>query len=171
MRLRATQVARRKRPGSPRPSSGTAGINPAARRGLSLIEVLLALTIFMLALIVIGRLVDMGTDREMEARYQMRGTRLALDKLAEFESGMRSLDETSGGFDGPDDGGWDWTATAQLQDQVAPSLYLVTVKVGRDLKGQRLEVTMSQMMLDPALAGSAAEAVRPDSTSSPGGTP
>ena len=51
------------------------------RRGLSLIEVLLALTIFMLALVVLARLVDMGADRELEARYQTRGIRLALDKL------------------------------------------------------------------------------------------
>jgi general secretion pathway protein I len=141
------------------------------RRGLSLIEVLLALTIFMLALVVIGRLVDMGTDREMEARYQTRGTRLALDKLAEFESGARSLDETSGGFDGPDDGGWSWVASAQLQDQVAPNLYLVTVTVSRDLKGRDVSVTMSQMMLDPALTGSAAEAARPDPSTTPGGSP
>jgi general secretion pathway protein I len=134
------------------------------RRGLSLIEVLLALTIFMMALVVIGRLVDMGTDREMEARYETRATRLALDKLGEFESGARSLDETTGTFDGPDDGGWEWTAEAQLQESIAPNLYLVKVSVGRDLKGRRFEVVMSQMIFDPAMMGSAAEAVRPDGT-------
>ena len=136
------------------------------RRGLSLIEVLLALAIFMMSLVVIGRLVDMGTDREMEARYQTRATRLALDKLGEFESGARSLDETSGTFDGPDDAGWDWTAEATLQDQVAPNLYLVKVTVGRDLKGRRSEVVISQMIFDPAMMGSAAEAVRPDGSAS-----
>jgi Tfp pilus assembly protein PilV len=138
------------------------------RRGLSLIEVLLALTIFLMSLIVLGRLVDMGTDRELEARFQTIGTRLALDKLAEFESGARSLEETGGSFDGADDAQWSWTATAQLQDQVAPNLYLVTVTVSRDLKGRNFAVTMSQMMLDPALVGSAAEAVRPDNTATPG---
>ena len=51
---------------------------PGCRRGLSLIEVLLSLTIFLLALVVLARLVDMGTDRELEARLQTRGTRLAL---------------------------------------------------------------------------------------------
>jgi general secretion pathway protein I len=113
---------------------------------------------------VIGRLVDMGTDREMEARYETRATRLALDKLGEFESGARSLDETTGTFDGPDDGGWEWTAEAQLQESIAPNLYLVKVSVGRDLKGRRFEVVMSQMIFDPAMMGSAAEAVRPDGT-------
>jgi Tfp pilus assembly protein PilV len=146
-------------------------VRPAPRRGLSLIEVLLALTIFMLALVVLGRLVDMGTNREMEARYQTRGTRLALDKLAEFESGAKSLDETSGSFEGADDSAWTWEASAQLQDQIAPNLYLVTVTVSRDLKGKTFSVTMSQMLLDPAIVGSAAEAVRPDNTGMAGGMP
>lgn len=143
------------------------------RRGLSLIEVLLALAIFMMSLVVIGRLVDMGTDREMEARYQTRATRLALDKLGEFESGARSLDETSGEFEGPDDGGWKWEASAESQDQIAPNLYRVTVKVSRNLKGVDFVVTLSQMIFDPALMGSAAEAVRPDgsATSAEGDPP
>ena len=141
-----------------------AGTTRAARGGLSLIEVLLALTIFMMSLVVIGRLVDMGTDREMEARYQTRASRLALDKLGEFESGARALDETSGAFDGPDDGGWEWTAEAQPQEQIAPNLYLVKVTVGRDLKGRRFEVVITQMIFDPAMMGSAAEAIRPDGT-------
>jgi general secretion pathway protein I len=141
------------------------------RHGLSLIEVLLALTIFMMSLIVLGRLVDMGTEREMESRYQTRASRLALDKLAEFESGARSLEETSGSFDGADDAAWSWEVNAQLQDQVAPNLYLVTVTVSRDLKGRNFAVTMSQMILDPAVMGSAAEAVRPDGSVPPGGAP
>jgi Tfp pilus assembly protein PilV len=153
-----------------KPSLGARASRPL-RRGLSLIEVLLALTIFMLALVVLGRLVDMGTDREMEARYQTRGSRLALDKLGEFEAGTRSFEETSGTFDGADDGGWEWTAEATLQDQVAPNLYLVKVTVFRDLKGRRFEVAMSQMMLDPAVMGSAAEAVRPDGSATTGDPP
>ena len=69
---------------------------PLVANGLSLIEVLLALTIFLLSLVVLGRLVDMGTDRELEARFQTRGTRLALDKLAEFESGRDRLRRRAG---------------------------------------------------------------------------
>lgn len=136
------------------------------RRGLSLIEVLLALTIFMLALVVIGRLVDMGADREMESRFQTRGTRLALDKLAEFESGARSFDETGGQFDNADDAGWSWRAEAVPQE--SPNLYLVTVHAERDLKGQMYTVTMSQMILDPAYLGTAAEAARPDGSATEG---
>ena len=44
----------------------------------------------------------------------------------------------------------------------APNLYLVTVTVTRDLKGRNFTLTLSQMMLDPAVMGTAAEAVRPD---------
>ena len=42
---------------------------------------------------VIARLVDMGTDREMEARFQNRGSRLALAKLAEEARKSRAAAE------------------------------------------------------------------------------
>jgi type II secretion system protein I len=138
------------------------------RQGLSLIEVLLALAIFLMSLVVIARLVDMGTDREMEARFQNRGSRLAQAKLAEIESGASSLDATEGQFDG-DDSAWSWTMSAE--QQTAPSLYLVTVTVTRDVKGQPFTVTLSQMVLDPTVFGTAGEAARPDTGASGGNAP
>lgn len=140
--------------------------NASCRSGFSLIEVLLALTIFLLALVVLGRLVDMGADRETESRFKTQGTRLALAKLAEFESGAISLDETNGTFEG-DDSTWSWSASAETQS--TPNLYHVTVKVTRDFKGQDFSVTLSQLILDPSLFGKATEATRPDGES--GGMP
>jgi hypothetical protein len=132
--------------------------------------VLLALTIFLLALVVISRLVDMGTSRELESRFQTRGTRLAQTKLADFESGVESVTSptTQGTFEG-DDSAWSWQATVEPHD-TAPNLYVVSVKVYRDLKGQEFSVTLSQLMLDPAVVGTAAEAARPDPNAA-GGMP
>jgi prepilin-type N-terminal cleavage/methylation domain-containing protein len=140
----------------------TARRSPRYRHGLSLIEVLLAMTIFLLAIVAIGRLVDMGTDRELEARLNTRGSRLAAAKLAEVESGATALTETGGTFD--NDPEWTWTMTAEPQG--IPNLYLVTVNVCRDLKGRKFEINLAQMMIDPAAAGAAAAAARPSDTGS-----
>lgn len=141
------------------------------RRGLSLIEVLLAMTIFLLSLVAISSLVDMGSTREYEARLQTRGARLALSKLADFESGIESLESaaTEGTFESSDDAGWSWTA--EVNPQGPPYLYLVSITVTRDVKGVPFSLTLSQMIFDPAYLGTAGEAARPDASGTGGGTP
>ena len=136
------------------------------RRGLSLIEVLLALAILLMALTVIGRLVDMGTDRELDGRLQTQGSRLLQSKMAEFESGTAALESGSGTFEG-DDAGWQWTA--EVSPQSTPNLYLVTINATREVKGHPVTITMSQMIFDPSLFGTAAEAARPDGESTDSG--
>jgi len=126
-----------------------------ARPGLSLLEVLLALAILLLSMVAIGRLVDIGSDRSMDARLNTRGARLAQAKLAEVEAGVIPLDSTaSGSFD--DDPGWTWTVEPTAQG--APNLYAVTVKVTREQSGKTYEATLTQLLYDPAKIGSAAQA-------------
>src|SRR5438270_379146 len=80
----------------------------AARRGLSLIEVLLALAIMLMSLVAIGRLVDFGADRGLDARLNTQGARLAQAKMAEVEAGVIPLEGTAGGqFD--DHPEWSWS--------------------------------------------------------------
>jgi general secretion pathway protein I len=134
------------------------------RRGLTLIEILLSLAIFVMALAALSRLVDMGTDREADARQHAAAARLATSKLAEVEAGAEALTSNSGGFDGAD-AAWTWQMTAEL---AGTNLYLVTVTVSRDLKGRPFSLKLSQMVLDPTIKGTAAEAARPDPT---GGAP
>jgi hypothetical protein len=130
---------------------------------MSLIEVLLALTILLLSMVAIGQLVDIGADRGMDARMHVRGARLAQAKMAEVEAGVVNLQgSTSGTFD--DEPEWSWTVEPT---QSGPAnLYLVTLKVSRDLKGKPFEVTLSQYMMDPTKMGTAAQAEKPatDST-------
>jgi Tfp pilus assembly protein PilV len=138
---------------------------------MSLVEVLLAMTIFLLALVAISGLVDMGTNLEYDSRLQTRGTRLALSKLADFESGAESLSDSAneGTFESTDDAGWSWTA--EITPQTPPNLYLVSITVSRDVKGVPFTLTMSQMIYDPVYLGTAGEATRPDGSSGTGGTP
>lgn len=138
--------------------------SPARRAGLSLIEVILAMAIFLMAIIAIGRLVDIGTDREMEARLHTRGARLASTKLAEIEAGVVPFTETQGEF--IDDPEWTWTMTAEQQGP--PNLYLVTLTVSRELKGRQFQVVLAQMMFDPTMTGAAGEATRPSADTTTG---
>jgi hypothetical protein len=143
-----------------------------------LIEVLLALGIFLMSLVAIGRLVDMGMDREIDSRMQLRGSRLAQSKMADVISGYLPLSSASGTFEKESD--WSWNIATQQQSQ--PNLYLVTITVSRDNRGQKFEFTLAQMVIDPLYmgsgqpatsttdAGSATSAIYGNGTSS-GGTP
>lgn len=150
----------------PRPGRG------AARPGLTLIEVLLALAILLMSLAAIGQLVDMGSDRGLDARFHVRGTRLAQAKLAECEAGV--IDVTSGGS-GTFDDEPDWSWAVDSQPETATNLYRVTVTVSRDNRGKKFEIVLSQQVYDPAMTGSAAQAQKPtqadvDSAEVNGGT-
>lgn len=133
------------------------GYKPQARRGLTLIEVLLALAIFIMSVIALGGLVDMGTEREMEAQFRVRAARLAQAKMAETVSGtLGSLAQAasgSGNFD--NDPEWSYTTTATTaQGQVAlANLYTVQVTVSRNYKGHQYSYTLSQMAIDPYQMG------------------
>jgi len=142
------------------PARGTPKTRRSTRRpGLSLIEVLLSMAIFFIAIVAISRLVDAGTDNELEGRMHTAAARLAQGKLAEVEAGIVSFDTTGGEF-GDADAGWSWSMTSESQ---VTNLYLVTVTVTRDLKGRPFSLSLSQMILDPSVKGVAAEATRPTS--------
>ena len=127
------------------------------RPGLSLVEILLALAIFIMSLAAIGLLINIGSDHGTEARLHSTGARLAQSKLAEIEAGVVALTEPGGSFDGAD-ASWQWTLTAE---PYSPTLYFVTVTVTRDINGRTFELSVSQYLLDPAIKGSATELKRP----------
>lgn len=145
---------------------------PASRPGLTLIEVMLALAILLISLAAIGQLVDAGSDRGLEARFHVRGTRLAQAKLAECEAGVIDLKNGGGGtFD--DEPDWKWEVTSTPDDP--SNLYKVSVTVSRDYRGKEFSITLAQTIFDPAMMGSAAQAERPtqadvDSAEVNGGT-
>jgi Tfp pilus assembly protein PilV len=138
----------------------------APRRGLSLLEVLIALAILILAVAALGRLVDIGSDRGYDARVYARGARLAQAKMAEVEAGVIPVSsETSGQFDG-DDSVWSYTVTPAAAGP--PNLYTVTVNVSRDVNGHTVNVYLAQMIFDPTLMGSAAQSEVPATTDTTG---
>jgi general secretion pathway protein I len=138
---------------------------------MTLIEVLLSLTIMLMALAAIGQLVGIGSDRGLDARLTKRGSRLAEQKMTEIETGVIPLDSASSGgsFDNPDDSDWTWTG--EMQPMGPPNLYQVTITVKRTIRGTPFEVSLGRMLFDPAMTGSAAQAeAPPPDTSTSGGT-
>jgi prepilin-type N-terminal cleavage/methylation domain-containing protein len=131
------------------------------RPGLTLLEVLLSLVILLISLAALGQLVDFGEDRAQAAALASTGTRLAQSKLAEAEAG--ALDVTTSA-NGTFDEEPDWTWTLESAAGPAANLYTVTVRVGRDYKGRRVETVLSQMICDPNQMGGAAAAQPPTTT-------
>jgi hypothetical protein len=83
--------------------------------------------------------------------------------MAEVEAGVVPVDTAAqGGFENEDDLAWTWSV--EPQPAGPPNLYLVTVRVSRDNRGVPFEVVLSQMIFDPRLMGSAAQAERPTET-------
>jgi general secretion pathway protein I len=120
---------------------------------MSLLEVLVALAIFLFALIVLGRLVIMGGERAREVQELGQATQLCQSKLAEVAAGAVPLSSQSGA---PLDEAPDWTWSLDCSQADIASLWSVTVKVGKDRPdGSRIECTLSQKVLDPAQRGNA----------------
>ncbi|MBY0457138.1 MAG: prepilin-type N-terminal cleavage/methylation domain-containing protein [Gemmataceae bacterium] len=126
------------------------------RKGLTLIEVLLALTIMLLALGALGRLVDLGSARGSDARAHSRGARLAQSKMAEVEAGAVPVTGGASGMFEGDDAGWSFDVNSDPTGP--PNLYTVTVTVSRTNQGRELQVVLTQLVFDPTKTGSAAQA-------------
>jgi type II secretion system protein I len=137
------------------------------RRGLSLLEVLVALTIFLFAFIVLGRLVIRGSDLALEMQQRSQAAQLAQTKLAEVVAGAIPLTpQTKVPFE--EIPGWEWSLECENND--VPGLWRVNIHVRPSRsKGSPVEVALSQMVLDPSLRGHVLDAPLPigaDSTAS-----
>jgi hypothetical protein len=130
--------------------------------------VLLSLAIFLLCLVAIGRLVDIGTDSALDSQAQATATRLAQSKLAEVEAGAIPLDGPSAEvFEAEPD--WQWAVEPTPAN--IPNLYTVTVRVSREFRNRTFQVTMTQMVFDPRQMGKANEATKPQTGTTGSGGP
>jgi prepilin-type N-terminal cleavage/methylation domain-containing protein len=123
------------------------------RRGLSLLEVIVALAVFLISYIAIWGLMNIAHDEAIELTYRNQATLLAQRKLAEIASGVEQF-QSSGdaAFDDPD-GDYSWSSDVASND-VSTLLSVVSVTVSRPYKGDTIKVTLTQMMLNPTNLGS-----------------
>ena len=130
------------------------------RQGMTLIEVLVAMAVFLLALAGIAQLIDFGTNNSIEAARTTTGTRLCQSKMAEVEAGVVSMSEGSQGtFE--EEPLWQWSV--EVGTEVAPFTFEITVKAWIE-QGRPVEVTLTQIIYDPRYMGNAAPAVAPETT-------
>lgn len=137
MRSRLPHRGSRPRPAVPRP-------------GLSLLEVLLALGIFLVALTGIGQLIGNGSRASVDARLEAEATLRAESILQELLAGVQPLQATSAtAF--PDDANWVWSAEV-LEGPHVDLLQVVVTVSRQDLDHpDRGTVRLTRLVRDPQL--------------------
>jgi general secretion pathway protein I len=141
---------------------------PSCRAGISLLEVLIALAIFLLALIGISQLVTLGTDRAQDVRRQAQAIQLCQAKMAEVAAGAVAVSSSQSNTPFDEDPTWEWSMDSE-QGSVA-GLWTVTIRVSRPRPdGSRIETSLCQMILDPSLRGAATTAASSSSSSTGSG--
>jgi prepilin-type N-terminal cleavage/methylation domain-containing protein len=132
-------------------TSSTLRVSAFRRRGLSLLEVLVSLVIFLLGMIAIGRLLDIAGDQAFQIKLQSQATQLCQAKLAEVQAGVVPLSSQG---DMPFDDAPDWNWSLDAQQDSGTGLWQVKIKVSRqDVTGPKVECELNQFMLDPSLRG------------------
>jgi general secretion pathway protein I len=121
------------------------------RRGLTLLEVIVALAIFVVSMSAVGNLLYIGTQRSMEAQQQALALIKCQSKMSEVIGGSVPLSSQNGvAFE--EDSNWIWSMDATQQD--AANLYAVKITVYRqNSDGPKVEVSLSQMVFDPQFRG------------------
>jgi prepilin-type N-terminal cleavage/methylation domain-containing protein len=122
------------------------------RRGLSLLEVLVALAIFLLSLVGLGFLLTVAGNTALETQYRTQAAGMCQSKLAEVAAGAVPLEGQS---DVPFDEDPDYHWSLEVQAGTPQGLHNVTVRVSRKRPdGSMMECSLSQMVMDPAMVGS-----------------
>jgi len=122
------------------------------RPGLSLLEVLVAMSIFLLALTGLGFLLNVSGNIALDAKYRTVALTIAQARLGELACGAAPLETGAAGSSNEDDPDFDVMVDVQPVSEV---LYNATVIVTRKRPdGSQFELSLSQMILEPTLVGS-----------------
>ncbi|MER3415980.1 MAG: hypothetical protein C4297_07185 [Gemmataceae bacterium] len=130
------------------------------RKGLSLLEVLATLAVFMLSVVVLSQIVDSAARTARRSERLARAALLAESKLAELSAGLMPLVNA-----GPEpfveeqEPGWSWTVTCSPETWSSTSvggqgvigLYSVQIVVTWQGEGEPIEYTLSSVILEPSL--------------------
>ncbi|HID21406.1 MAG TPA: hypothetical protein EYP14_03285 [Planctomycetaceae bacterium] len=100
------------------------------RSGLTLLEVVLALGIFLGSMAVLSQLISTGVRAAVQARWQTQAILRCASKMEEIVAGMEPLQDVSeSGFEDDEDGAWRWSLTVVPGRE--ENLYELTVTVWR----------------------------------------
>jgi prepilin-type N-terminal cleavage/methylation domain-containing protein len=140
------------------------------RKGLTLLEVVIGLAIFLVSLAAITQLLTVGRDRAVEIRLESRTSLRCQAKMAEIVVGAEALGNGGGYAPFSDDFDKDLQWRMESTPAEAEGLWMVRVWVKADLPGGKIvESTLSQMVLDPSIRGTTFDQPLPVAIPSTGG--
>jgi general secretion pathway protein I len=135
-----------------RENSPAAGCRHPERSGLTLLEILVSVAIFLGALTAIMQLLNIGQQSEVSSRLQSEAVLRCDAKMAEIVAGVEKAASSADGiFDDDEIGNWKWSA--EVTSGSATGLLLVTVTVEHlpDGKNPNAAFTLTRYMRDPQL--------------------
>ena len=126
---------------------------PLRRQGLTLLEVILSLAIFVGSIAAISKLIEVGTRSAQYNQLLTRAVVLAESKIGEIVIGLVPLDTAGGSDSFSEDPAWEW----QLDSFEGPvaGLNIVSVTVTPSASGElansleTVSYTLSRWMRDP----------------------
>ncbi len=137
-------------------------LGQSPRRGLTLLEVVVAMAIFSISLVPIYQLITLATERAIEVKLQARTSTLCQSKLSEVMIGAQSLSSSGGYSEYPDQKDVQWKMEANEQVE---GLYEVKIWVKVQLEGGKMmESHLCRMVLDPSFRGSTLDLPPPPAT-------
>lgn len=139
-----------------------------ARRGLSLLEVILAIAIFGAALAVIGELVRIGNTSAAAARDLADGQRICSNLMNEIAAGVAPPTAVSA-VSCPEDATWLYSVTAEPTDVAGLLSVTVTVEQDPQFVSRPRSFSLVRWVVDPA-ALPVEEAPAEGTTAPEGGT-
>lgn len=141
----------------------------AKRRGLSLMEVLVALAIFVMGFVALGQILTLSSNQAVEIKFQSIATRMAQSKMAQAVSGIIPLSSQSQVSD-DDDPDWYWSievsqanlpGVTAIPDAFQSYFQSVTIRVSHaDPTGNMTDYcVLTQLVLDPSQRGTAKDTI------------
>jgi prepilin-type N-terminal cleavage/methylation domain-containing protein len=122
------------------------------RRGLTLLEVIISLAVFLFSLAAIAHLLSISGDQTVLASWRSQAVLRCQSKLAEVVAGAQPM-SSSGWSSFSDDPEWSWQANCTQGS--TSNLWTVQVSVRRKRPGgTTVEVSLSQMVIAPTARGS-----------------
>lgn len=122
------------------------------RSGLTLLEVLVSVAIFLGALTAIMQLLNTGQQAEIAARLESEAVLRCDGKMAEIVAGVEeAVSSADGIFPDDETGNWKWAADVTTGNATGLLMVTVTVEHLPDGKNPNAAFTLTRYLRDPQL--------------------